>query len=159
MHDAFLVRGVERVADLRDDVNGAADRQRSFSFDQRLEVSSVEILEHHEERAVVEAAHIGHFHDVRMADRRRCDRFVVKAANDARVRRELRVQALERHALSNQKMLGLVDDADSTFADPPHDLVTLLCDRADPRIGDRQLLVGQVRAMCEALVTHDEHPL
>ncbi|MFO0652620.1 MAG: hypothetical protein U0326_40770 [Polyangiales bacterium] len=104
-----------------------------------LEVAAVEELQHHEDRPVGEAAHVGHLDDVAVVDGRRRHRLAAKAPHDVGPRGEVGVEALDRDAAADELVLGLVDLAHPAFAEDAHDAIPLREQGADARIHSRRV--------------------
>jgi hypothetical protein len=124
--DPLGVRGAERVASLRDDLHHARHRELPRLAQQLPQVAPLEELHHHVRGAVLEAAHVHHFHDVLVADGRRRERLAVEALKDRRVVRVLRVQTLDRDAALDQNVLALIDGAHAALTEFLDDPVAVL---------------------------------
>jgi hypothetical protein len=95
-------------------------------FDLVPEVAPFEKLQHHVHGAVGEATHVGHLHDVLVADGGSREGLAVKARHHLGVGRVLRVQALDRHTTLDENVLGLVHAPHAAFAELAHDAIAFL---------------------------------
>jgi hypothetical protein len=99
---ALLVRVVQARGGRRDDADGVLERQRprlSVRLHELPQVRAVHVL-HREERRLARSvpfalAHVVHLRDVRVRERRREPRFVQEHAQQLRVQRVLRKDALD----------------------------------------------------------------
>jgi hypothetical protein len=87
MHDAVGVRVVERLAYLQHTIDRVLYRQRAGLLERACEVLALEVLHHHEGRAVVERADIEYENDVLARDLPDGARLAFEAETDL-VRRE-----------------------------------------------------------------------
>ena len=88
MHDAELVRLLERAADLREDRRGARPRQRAVALDDAREVEPAHELHDQVER-VRRVAEVEHLHGVRVMQARDRGGLALEAADDLGVGREI----------------------------------------------------------------------
>ena len=135
MHDALRVSGVERIGQLRAELEHFVERQPA-ARDAILQRLPVEQLHHHELLAalradVVEGA------DVRVIEARDHLRFALEALVRVGVGVGLVGQELDRHLAAEARVFRFVDDAHAAGAEPRQDLVVRngLADHSDPVSG------------------------
>ena len=122
MDESALVRGVERVGDLR------TDRERPFAFEwrlcqqQRLEVASVD-EPHRQVQPAVGLAGVVDRDDVRVLERGGQLGLSEEACPEAIVLRQLGGHELERERALQAHVVRPVDDAHAAPADQPLDPV------------------------------------
>ena len=88
VHDVARVRARERRGDLARDVERAPSVERP-ARDLGAQALALDVLEHEEERAVLELAEVGGGRDVRVLDVRRGHRLALEARDDLRALRVL----------------------------------------------------------------------
>jgi hypothetical protein len=135
MHDAAGVGGGQGFAELREHVDGARDGKRTVLFEGPTELAAVEKFEHEKHDPVGQVAHVRDLGDVLVADGGRRERLAVKARERRGVVRDGRVEALDRHAAPDERVLALVDDPHPPDAEAAHDAVARFKDTPDPRVG------------------------
>jgi hypothetical protein len=121
MHDAFAVRGVERVGNLRCQFKELLKRDRAVG-EAMLERFAGEHLHHNE----VASTGLGDFvdgADIRMIQRRRRTRLAAEALERQRVFRHLVRKKFQRDAAAKAQVLGLVDHTHAASAELLHDAV------------------------------------
>jgi hypothetical protein len=128
------VGGVERRAELRDQVRGARGLEPAVPPDQHAQVVAVDVA-HRDEQRPVRLARLVDGNDVRVVERRRELRLTLEAAPEVLVLRQLRDDQLQRDHPAQADLLGEIDDAHAAATelalDPvPRDLVADLGKRS-----------------------------
>ena len=145
---------------LRDDVHRLAERDAPRPPEPLAEVLAAEQL-HHEVRAAVVAARVEHRDDVRALDGAHRARLAREPRDDVLVGRELRVDELDRDALAEPDVLGLVDGAHAAMTDETAEDVATRDRLADERLAGcpRALPAARRdRSPRPALLSRSVHP-
>src|SRR6266567_145277 len=132
MHDSFVVRELQRLANLRDDLQRLAGREFAGLF-QLPQVGSIHIF--HDE--VVKAVHLAEFverHDVRVAQFSEGTGLAREALGESRVASRLQREDLERDQPVNLVLAGLID---RSHAAGPKQLDNLKLWKMRGDLGDR----------------------
>ena len=95
----------------------------ALAVDEQPELDALDVLHHEEERAVVGGAEVGDVDDVGVLDARGGARLAPETLDQIGRARVRRVQDLDRHALADLDVLGLVDAAHAAFAAQALDVV------------------------------------
>jgi hypothetical protein len=122
--DAGSVRSGKRRSDLAGDRQGARRLDRS-ALDHCAQALAGHVVQHQVEGAVVQTAEVLGGNDVRVLDARGCDRLPLEARHDLLVVGHLAVQHFDREALAHVDVLGQVDHAHPTLAEPFFDAVAI----------------------------------
>src|SRR5881394_2679173 len=116
MDKTETVRLVERVCDLRHEVDRASWLESPLAVEQRAQVGAVDIRRREVEKTVLLAGgECGR--DVRVDERRSDLRLTQEALPEALVARELRRQHLQCHTFAVMRIHGAVDGARRACAD------------------------------------------
>jgi hypothetical protein len=112
--DTQLVGADQRARQLAGDEQGAAQGQRPlFLLQRRPQLLALDILEHEEEAALIEAPVVVGGGDVGVVKVRGGHRFALKARQHRRVAHHIGAQDLERHPLADA---GVIDEVDCSHA-------------------------------------------
>ena len=122
VHDALLVRGLERLTDLPGDVRGFIERQCATRLQHVGERVAFDELEHEEARlaALLQVVDRG---NVLMVERGQRLGFALKPAHSIRIPRELLWQDLDGHVTFELRVAHTVDLTHAAFAQQRRDLV------------------------------------
>ena len=123
MHDALLMRGVQRSAYLTNDLNDLIESHRTFALDDFFQRAAVKVLHHQEHDAVFSFAEICNANSVRMRNARGRFGFPRKARHDDVVNGERRTQDFYRDSLVHQNVLAAINGAHATAFDQFFDKV------------------------------------
>ena len=136
MHDALRVRGVERVGDLRAELEHFVERQRALR-DAILQRLPVEQLHHHELALPACDADVVERADVRVIEVRDDARFALEALDRFGVGAGFVGQELDRDLAAKARVFRFVDHAHAAGAEARQDLVVRdgLADHSDPVSG------------------------
>jgi hypothetical protein len=137
--DALGVRGAQRRRDLLRDQQDALLGQRALAQQALGERLALEELHHHERPAVAGGAEVGDVDDVLVADRGGEPRLLLEPRDDLILARVLVEQDLDRDALADQRVGGLVDRAHAALADLARDVVA-----AEQGLADQLVLLALV---------------
>ena len=110
----------------------APERERARRPSVVAQALAFDVLEHEEERAVLELAEVGRGGDVRVLDVRGGHRLALEARDDLGHARHLGVEHLDRDALAHERVLGRVDRAHAALAEERVDAVAIREDHPDP---------------------------
>src|SRR6185436_7854348 len=123
MNDAEVVRFAESGEDLAEDVDDASERERSLFVSNAREILPAQELHHEVRLAVVGPAEVEHGDRVRVIElaRRACLRH--EAERRVLVRKEVRVDDLDRHRAAERALLGPIDASHPADADEVEDVV------------------------------------
>ncbi len=116
MHETVGVDGVERLRDLREDVESTPDREPTRPPEQRPEVGAVDVA-HRDVEAVLGLSRLVDGHDARMLDPRRRTPLLLEPLAELPVMAELRSKHLQRDLAAVAQLLGAVDDSHAAPAD------------------------------------------
>ena len=125
--EALLVRRVERLGDLGEEVDGSLRIERTAFGDDLGEVGALDVAHGEEEDAVVLACLVDR-DDVRVVERCRDPRLAQEALAEANVRGEFRSDDLECHLAAEPLLVGAVDRTHPAAPD----------EGLDPVAGDRR---------------------
>jgi hypothetical protein len=114
VHDARVVRGMQRRRDLRADPDRAAHRQATDAIDLVGQQRALEVLEHDVRHVIVGEAHVRALDDVRVTERAGRTCLVHESLDDVGVGRELGMQDLDRDTALDQRVLREKDGPHST---------------------------------------------
>ena len=127
VHEAFLVRGIERLGDLGEQLDGSLRLERAVLGDELGEVVALDVAHGEEEDAVL-LSRLVDGDDVRVVERGRDPRLAQEALAEALVLGELGGDHLEGDLAPEPRLLGAIDRAHSPSAD----------EGLDPVAGDRR---------------------
>ena len=123
MHDALLVRGVQRAADVDEDRDGEPGGEQAVARELVGERAADEALHHDVDAAVGHLVEVEHAHDVGVLDVDLDVRLAAQARDLAAVARRRAAQHLDRDLVAERHVLGGVDDADAARPDLAADAV------------------------------------
>ena len=137
MHDAEPVRGVHRVADLRDDPGGLRKRHRTPLVEHRAQAAPVEQLHHEVCAAFGRDAKVVDRDGVGVDETRGRLRFAPEAGGGGRFGDNVRAQHLHGHQALQMQVASTIDSAHAAFANQRFDLVLAVEDDPDHRSSGR----------------------
>ncbi len=123
MDDAGLVRGAERVADLRGDVQGAPGVEHALAREELRQRLALQVLHDEEVIALGRLPEVVDLDDVLVADLGDRTRLLVEARDHFLVAGELAVDDLERDLLADHRVLGEIDRSHAAGPDAIQDPV------------------------------------
>ena len=137
MHETPLVRGVERLADLRAQLERPNRLQRPLTPEQRREILTLDEA-HRDPQLTVRLPRRVHRHDVGVVERRRQPSLTQEPLPETPISRQLRRDQLQRHPPVEPQVVRQIHDAHPATAHHRLQPVTGQL-RADPRVeADRQ---------------------
>ncbi len=151
MNDAAVVRRLERLAHLPDDVHRGARVELAHAVEQGTEVLAVQVLADDVRTPVRGAMHVVDADDVRMPDTARRLGLALETRDDLGLPRELVVEHLDREALVTEpRVARLVHAPHAAFTDHADDLIRVTERRTDERILAVLLGIGERRRIMRA---------
>nr|WP_293258139.1 hypothetical protein [Nannocystis sp.] len=141
VHDALLVRGVKRPADLKDHAPQAGPRLSALALQQGREVLAFEVLHRQEGEALLRVAEVGDVDDVLVVQHRRGAGLLEEAGDDLGAVAVLGGEHLHGELAADRDVLGLVDRAHAALADQLEQAIAIGEDVAD-EVGVRAHLAG-----------------
>jgi len=140
MNDAFAMSGGERFTDLRADPNRAREWKALTALELVDERLAAQELHHDVQHAVIGLPEIEDRHDRRVLQPTRQPRLAQKPLRDRTDRRELRMDHLDRDLAIDRELPAAIHGAHAAIAEHATDLVAMVEDPPDQRVGLRDEL-------------------
>ena len=135
MNDLGVVRRAQRRGDLEDDLHAETGREGTARLDRAGERLADELLHDEVRHVAVESSEVGDGDDVRMPHHRRRPRLPQEARGEIGIAREIAPQHLEREEAIERPVAHAVHRAHAPFAEDARDLVAVVDDSPDQRVG------------------------